>query len=189
MRRGVERPRNDPAVHERSSPFAFVAREPLDFGPLSSFSVVWSSVFHVKGDSLGWPLDAATGQRKHDLLEGGPWNSDATMIRMQFFRLDLALLGGTHVLCAQPSASPTVKSAGGSSLASVVAGSKPTKPLNKPDFDDISPRNVTAIVEQTAELNCFVKHPGDRVINLNPTKRACFLGEVACIPIRVTLIG
>lgn len=34
------------------------------------------------------------------------------MIRMQFFRLVLALLGGTHVLCAQPSASPTVKSAG-----------------------------------------------------------------------------
>ncbi|XP_076679161.1 zwei Ig domain protein zig-8 isoform X3 [Andrena cerasifolii] len=96
---------------------------------------------------------------------GGPWNSDATMIRMQFFRLVLALLGGTHVLCAQPSASPTVKSAGGSSLASVVAGSKPTKPLNKPDFDDISPRNVTAIVEQTAELNCFVKHPGDRVVS------------------------
>lgn len=52
--------------------------------------------------------------------------------------------------------------AGGSSLASVVAGSKP---LNKPDFDDIAPRNVTAIVGQTAELNCFVKHPGDRVVS------------------------
>ncbi|XP_076241452.1 immunoglobulin superfamily DCC subclass member 4 isoform X1 [Calliopsis andreniformis] len=86
------------------------------------------------------------------------------MIRMKLFRLILVLLGGTHVLCAQPSASPTVKSFGGSSLASV-AGSKPTKPLNKPDFDDIAPRNVTAIVGQTAELNCFVKHPGDRVVS------------------------
>ncbi|XP_043597567.1 zwei Ig domain protein zig-8-like isoform X3 [Bombus pyrosoma] len=84
------------------------------------------------------------------------------MINMKFFRVFLALLGGTHVLCAQPSASPTVKSTGGSSLASVVAGSKP---LNKPDFDDIAPRNVTAIVGQTAELNCFVKHPGDRVVS------------------------
>lgn len=54
---------------------------------------------------------------------------------------------------------------GGSSLASVVAGSKPTRLLNKPDFDDIGPRNVTAIVGQTAELNCFVKHPGDRVVS------------------------
>ncbi|XP_015432330.1 PREDICTED: lachesin-like [Dufourea novaeangliae] len=87
------------------------------------------------------------------------------MIRMKFFRLVLALLGGTHVLCAQPSASPTVKSSGGSSLASVVAGSKPTKPLNKPDFDDIAPRNVTAIVGQPTQLNCFVKHPGDRVVS------------------------
>lgn len=34
------------------------------------------------------------------------------MINMKFFRVVLALLGGTHVLCAQPSASPTVKSTG-----------------------------------------------------------------------------
>lgn len=66
---------------------------------------------------------------------------------------------------------------GGSSLASVVAGSKPTKPLNKPDFDDISPRNVTAIVEQTAELNCFVKHPGDRVVS-NAFPSSCSLQEI-----------
>lgn len=47
------------------------------------------------------------------LVSGGfPWNNDATMINMKFFRVVLALLGGTHVLCAQPSASPTVKSAG-----------------------------------------------------------------------------
>ncbi|XP_067207570.1 lachesin-like isoform X2 [Linepithema humile] len=84
---------------------------------------------------------------------------------MKFFRVILALLGGTHVLYAQPSASPTVKT-GGSSIASVVAGSKPTRSWdNKPQFDDIAPRNVTAIVGQTAELNCYVKHPGDRVVS------------------------
>ncbi|EGI59980.1 hypothetical protein G5I_11767 [Acromyrmex echinatior] len=53
---------------------------------------------------------------------------------------------------------------GGSSIASVVAGSKPTRSWDKPQFDDIAPRNITAIVGQTAELNCYVKHPGDRVI-------------------------
>ncbi|XP_078032972.1 zwei Ig domain protein zig-8 isoform X1 [Augochlora pura] len=84
---------------------------------------------------------------------------------MKFFRLVLALLGGTHVLCAQPSASPTVNSSGGSSLSSVVAGSKPTSPVSKPIFDDIAERNVTAIVGQTAELNCYVKHLGDRVVS------------------------
>ncbi|XP_011868377.1 PREDICTED: basement membrane-specific heparan sulfate proteoglycan core protein-like isoform X1 [Vollenhovia emeryi] len=86
------------------------------------------------------------------------------MTNTTFFRVILALLGGTHVLCSQPSASPTVKT-GGSSIASVVAGSKPTRSWDKPQFDDIAPRNVTAIVGQTAELNCHVKHPGDRVIS------------------------
>ncbi|XP_018367827.1 PREDICTED: basement membrane-specific heparan sulfate proteoglycan core protein-like isoform X1 [Trachymyrmex cornetzi] len=86
------------------------------------------------------------------------------MISMKFFRVILALLGGTQALYAQPSASPTVKT-GGSSIASVVAGSKPTRSWDKPQFDDIAPRNITAIVGQTAELNCYVKHPGDRVIS------------------------
>ncbi|XP_076388758.1 zwei Ig domain protein zig-8 isoform X2 [Megachile rotundata] len=94
-----------------------------------------------------------------------PWNSKATMSSMKFFPIVLVLFGGTHILYAQPSASPTVKSIGGSSLASVVGASKLTKPLNKPEFDDIAPRNITAIVGQTAELNCFVKHPGDRVVS------------------------
>ncbi|XP_070150236.1 lachesin isoform X1 [Polyergus mexicanus] len=85
------------------------------------------------------------------------------MTSMKLFRVILALLGSTHVLCAQPSASPTVKT--GSSIASVVAGSKPTRSWDKPQFDDIAPRNVTAIVGQTAELNCYVKHPGDRVVS------------------------
>ncbi|XP_031785694.1 protein sidekick-2 isoform X3 [Nasonia vitripennis] len=54
----------------------------------------------------------------------------------------------------------------GSSLASVVAGSnKPTRSWDKPYFDDVSPRNVTAVVGQTAELSCHVKHPGDRTIS------------------------
>ncbi|XP_017893449.1 hemicentin-1-like isoform X3 [Ceratina calcarata] len=87
------------------------------------------------------------------------------MISMKFFRVFLALLGSTHVLCAQPSALPIIKSTGGSSLASVVAGSKSTNPLNKPVFDDIGLRNVTAIVGQPAELNCYVKNPGDRVVS------------------------
>ncbi|XP_011063208.1 PREDICTED: basement membrane-specific heparan sulfate proteoglycan core protein-like isoform X1 [Acromyrmex echinatior] len=86
------------------------------------------------------------------------------MTSMKFFRVILALLGGSQALYAQPSASPTVKT-GGSSIASVVAGSKPTRSWDKPQFDDIAPRNITAIVGQTAELNCYVKHPGDRVIS------------------------
>ncbi|XP_018399535.1 PREDICTED: uncharacterized protein LOC108777208 [Cyphomyrmex costatus] len=90
------------------------------------------------------------------------------MTNMKFFRVILALLGGTHALYAQPSASPTVKT-GGSSIASVVAGSKPTRSWDKPQFDDIAPRNITAIVGQTAELNCYVKHPGDRVLG----KKSC----------------
>ena len=59
----------------------------------------------------------------------------------------------------------TYSVSGGSSIASVVAGSKPTRSWDKPQFDDIAPRNITAIVGQTAELNCYVKHPGDRVVS------------------------
>ncbi|CAK9827326.1 Zwei Ig domain protein zig-8 [Anthophora retusa] len=47
---------------------------------------------------------------------------------------------------------------GGSSLASLAAECKP-------EFDDIGKRNVTAILGQAAELNCFVKHPGNRVVS------------------------
>ena len=35
----------------------------------------------------------------------------------------------------------------------------------KPYFDDISPKNVTAVVGQSALLNCRVKHPGDRTVS------------------------
>ncbi|XP_043283589.1 lachesin-like isoform X4 [Venturia canescens] len=87
------------------------------------------------------------------------------MADMTVLRVLLALLGGTQILRAEPSPSPTVKSAG-SSLASVVAGSsKPTRAWDKPYFDDISPRNVTAIVGQKAELKCHVKHPGNRTVS------------------------
>ncbi|XP_045483719.1 transmembrane and immunoglobulin domain-containing protein 1-like [Harmonia axyridis] len=35
----------------------------------------------------------------------------------------------------------------------------------KPYFDDVGPRNITAVVGQSAILNCRVKHPGDRTIS------------------------
>ncbi|KAF7408431.1 hypothetical protein HZH66_002968 [Vespula vulgaris] len=41
---------------------------------------------------------------------------------------------------------------------------KPTNSWARPQFDDIAPKNITAIVGQTAELNCYVKRPGDRVV-------------------------
>ena len=38
--------------------------------------------------------------------------------------------------------------------------------VQRPYFDDVSPRNVTAIVGQSAILNCRVKHLGDRTVSL-----------------------
>ncbi|XP_015599051.1 lachesin isoform X3 [Cephus cinctus] len=88
------------------------------------------------------------------------------MAAMRLVRVVLTILGGTQLLRAEPSASPTVKSTGGSSLASVVAGSsKPMRAWDKPYFDDISSKNVTAIAGQTAELSCHVKHPGNRTVS------------------------
>lgn len=55
--------------------------------------------------------------------------------------------------------------------------SDPVK-TDKPYFDDVGPRNVTAVVGQTALLKCRVKHPGERTVS-NPlnakelTKRIC----------------
>ncbi|XP_066146746.1 transmembrane and immunoglobulin domain-containing protein 1-like isoform X1 [Euwallacea fornicatus] len=40
----------------------------------------------------------------------------------------------------------------------------PGKP-QKPYFDDIGPRNVTAVVGQSALLNCRVKHLGDKTVS------------------------
>ncbi|XP_055637805.1 zwei Ig domain protein zig-8-like [Toxorhynchites rutilus septentrionalis] len=36
---------------------------------------------------------------------------------------------------------------------------------NKPYFDDISPRNVTTVVDDTAVLKCRVKHKGNRTVS------------------------
>ncbi|XP_043498960.1 lachesin-like isoform X4 [Polistes fuscatus] len=89
-------------------------------------------------------------------------------ITMKYYRIVLTLLGGTQLLQAQPSASPLIKSIGesGGSVSSLnVDHGKPTNSWVRPQFDDIAPKNITAIVGQTAELNCYVKHPGDRVVS------------------------
>lgn len=56
-------------------------------------------------------------------------------------------------------------------LVGVSEGTKPKstevsgKPAGeKPYFDDVGPRNVTAVVGQSTILNCRVKHPGDRTV-------------------------
>ncbi|XP_046400371.1 hemicentin-1-like isoform X2 [Ischnura elegans] len=41
----------------------------------------------------------------------------------------------------------------------------PMMGVERPYFDDVSPRNVTAIVGQSAILNCRVKHLGDRTVS------------------------
>ncbi|XP_044579207.1 lachesin-like isoform X2 [Cotesia glomerata] len=77
----------------------------------------------------------------------------------------LVIIGGIQILKAEPSALPTVKSAG-SSLASVVAGdTKLVRSWDKPSFDDTSQKNVTAIVGQRASLSCHVKNRGNRTIS------------------------
>ncbi|XP_015190317.1 PREDICTED: lachesin-like isoform X4 [Polistes dominula] len=91
-----------------------------------------------------------------------------TIITMKYYRIVLTLLGATHLLQALPSASPLIKSIGesGGSVSSLnVDHGKPTNSWVRPQFDDIAPKNITAIVGQTAELNCYVKHPGDRVVS------------------------
>lgn len=48
-----------------------------------------------------------------------------------------------------------------------VFGSAPTKATTKPYFDDIFARNVSAIVGQSAVLNCRVRHVGDRTVSIS----------------------
>lgn len=36
---------------------------------------------------------------------------------------------------------------------------------NKPYFDDVNPRNVTTVVDDTAVLKCRVKHKGNRTVS------------------------
>ncbi|KAF6210521.1 hypothetical protein GE061_013627 [Apolygus lucorum] len=42
---------------------------------------------------------------------------------------------------------------------------KSTGVAPQPYFDDVSPRNVTAVVGQSAVLLCRVKHVGDRTVS------------------------
>lgn len=53
----------------------------------------------------------------------------------------------------------------GLSDSSKIKFSDPMKPMEKPYFDDVGPRNVTAVVGQSALLKCRVKHPGDRTVS------------------------
>lgn len=39
-------------------------------------------------------------------------------------------------------------------------------PLERPYFDDVGPRNVTAVVGQSTTLHCRVKRPGDRTVSI-----------------------
>ena len=51
-----------------------------------------------------------------------------------------------------------------SSKARFTDNSKPVLP-EKPYFDDVGPRNVSAVVGQSTLLSCRVKHPGDRTVS------------------------
>ncbi|GJQ83494.1 hypothetical protein Trydic_g19286 [Trypoxylus dichotomus] len=57
-------------------------------------------------------------------------------------------------------------------LVGISEGTKPKPPefpgkpnVERPYFDDVGPRNVTAVVGQSTILNCRVKHPGDRTVS------------------------
>ncbi|XP_065090228.1 hemicentin-2-like [Ochlerotatus camptorhynchus] len=52
---------------------------------------------------------------------------------------------------------------GGGGIGSVPFSFPP--PDNKPYFDDVSPRNVTTVVDDTAILKCRVKHKGNRTVS------------------------
>lgn len=52
----------------------------------------------------------------------------------------------------------------GVSESSKLRFSDSVKPAEKPYFDDVGPRNVTAVVGQSTILNCRVKHPGERTV-------------------------
>lgn len=47
----------------------------------------------------------------------------------------------------------------------VSTATKSRTTAHRPYFDDVGPRNVTAVVGQAAVLNCRVKHPGDRTVS------------------------
>lgn len=87
------------------------------------------------------------------------------------------------------------------SITGTLESSKATK-TEKPYFDNVGPRNVTAVVGQSALLKCRVKSPGDRTvselnflfwyypisqnlleiqISLEHIKNCCPLGLVVCL--------
>ncbi|KAG7206681.1 hypothetical protein KM043_000356 [Ampulex compressa] len=96
------------SYRERISDWIF--GPPERYGQLSSLD---ARLHASSGSSRSYhrPVVRHRGTR-YDLRAELPWTSDSTMISMKYFRIVLALLGGTHVLYAQPSASPTVKSMG-----------------------------------------------------------------------------
>jgi len=73
----------------------------------------------------------------------------------------MLLLAGTAV----PGAAPASSSAGEPLRPIPSRYTDISRVVERPYFDDISPRNVTAIVGQSAILNCRVKHLGDRTVS------------------------
>lgn len=51
------------------------------------------------------------------------------------------------------------------SLLCFSIGIKSDKPLDKPFFDEIYPRNVSTVVDDIAILKCVVKNKGDRTVS------------------------
>ncbi|CAH2010459.1 unnamed protein product [Acanthoscelides obtectus] len=77
----------------------------------------------------------------------------------------MALSNGVEIT-SEPDSS---NSPGGSKSSNFVDSMKPSSTgsqgqgqTQKPYFDDVGPRNVTAVVGQSAMLKCRVKHPGER---------------------------
>jgi hypothetical protein len=66
---------------------------------------------------------------------------------------------------AVPGAAPASSSAGEPLRPIPSRYTDISRVVERPYFDDISPRNVTAIVGQSAILNCRVKHLGDRTVS------------------------
>ncbi|XP_060804409.1 protein sidekick-1 isoform X4 [Amyelois transitella] len=66
-----------------------------------------------------------------------------------------------HCVCVATTAN--IPSSGASVLAGV-AGSEGARP-DRPYFDDVSPRNVSAVVGQAAVLRCRAKHIGNRTVS------------------------
>ncbi|XP_073960269.1 uncharacterized protein [Choristoneura fumiferana] len=64
-----------------------------------------------------------------------------------------------HCFCVATTAS--ISSGGLGVLSGVTSEARPERPY----FDDVSPRNVTAVVGQTAVLHCRAKHIGNRTVS------------------------